>query len=1417
MQKQINIRKYIPLVRLMAMSVVWGLIPFSYIDESILQTRKESDSYEYLINVQVFAGNDTTICRNANLHIPDLNAYINGLVDDGYWFTAGDGYFLPDGTNNHRFSSAVTYIPGSADKASGSVRLYLVSDDPDGIGPMVQVTDEVIISLISAPGIACNNNLNIALGEDCTQLITPAMLVVNLQQPAELYTLVLRDAQGGIIPNNKVTGAHIYQEISYTVGHQCGPQVCMGTFHVGDYYIPTLACQDTSVFCGIDISPDSMGLPVSNQVFWEKLTPNSYRLENFDPCGPVILSFVDQVQQLNCAHNLNQRILRNWVATDESGNVTSCTQIISIRKRTVHDILPPPNYDNLDSMALECSGDWPRLPNGYPHPDFTGRPQPPGCSNIHMSYTDIEFESCGGSIHILRQWLILDHCTSQVRYINQTIKVMDRKPPVIECQESIILGTSAYYCHSGVQHIPLPQVTDSCSSFQLHVSATEFNTGNDASGFFSLTATQLRIENLPVGLYNVIYTAVDECQNVSTCEQIMEVRDNAIPFAICKSNVKVSLTVNGDGRLFAESMDNVSWDNCGIAAFEISKMTDTCGISGLDFGQYVDFCCLEANQNIMVSLKVTDFAGNTNICMAEVKVDDKIKPIITCPSNLTVSCDYDFDFEHLDVFGTVRTRQSDVQDIYIYDHYNNGYAGVDGYAIDNCFVDISSTYTDDLDCYVGTINRKFIAVDPQNNRDSCFQIISIANSNPFSESNIVWPQNYFANGCSLSDADTSLTGSPLFTGVLACANVAATYEDQVFNDSNGACIEILRKWTVVDWCQFDAASLKGLWTKVQVIKFNNTVKPTILSECRDTHFCIFDSDCELGRFYYKINAADDCTKSEDLKYKWKIDLNNNGSDDFSGNFDSIDLDLITGHHKVFIEVEDLCRNKTSCEFIIQSIDCKKPTPHCIGKITTVLMETGETHLIGAKDFDFGSYDNCTAGQDLFFGFNEELTEKTKVFNCSDLQNGVVAAIPLEIWVQDKAGNKDYCSVELIVQDNSDVCPDGNFEGVVIGDIQLETGRVIPRVRVRFFAGMAGYDKQVISGNDGTYWLEKVPEDIHGVLKASKQDDIKSGLTALDLVLTQRHILGSVKFESPYKVIAADVNRSNSVTVADLILIRKVILGEVSSFPNQVPNWRFIDKNHIFEDTLRPWNFEDSIMIEKVRAGGSFHDFIGVKMGDVNHSVELSFQDEDVESRESNFASMNYSFTDEHTIALSFDEDRVISGFQFSFREEHIAEILPSEKLAPYFHYRCEDGECRVLAYLPEDKLFYEGEPIFYITNSISRAEFQLTSSLRAEIYENLKIFPIRAVRMEKFDPIDKYATVLHHTSQGHLKIWVSPSIPHIIKHLSIFDVTGSTIFYQHQIDFSEINLDFSAWPSGIYFAKVELSDGSVKALKLLVH
>lgn len=49
--------------------------------------------------------------------------------------------------------------------------------------------------------------------------------------------------------------------------------------------------------------------------------------------------------------------------------------------------------------------------------------------------------------------------------------------------------------------------------------------------------------------------------------------------------------------------------------------------------------------------------------------------------------------------------------------------------------------------------------------------------------------------------------------------------------------------------------------------------------------------------------------------------------------------------------------------------------------------------------------------------------------------------------------------------------------------------------------------------------------------------------------------GIKPLNSPYKMIAADANHSNSITTFDVVEIRKLILGIYSKFPNNT-SWRF---------------------------------------------------------------------------------------------------------------------------------------------------------------------------------------------------------------------------------------------------------------------
>ncbi|MBK7338568.1 MAG: hypothetical protein IPJ00_21615 [Saprospirales bacterium] len=70
-------------------------------------------------------------------------------------------------------------------------------------------------------------------------------------------------------------------------------------------------------------------------------------------------------------------------------------------------------------------------------------------------------------------------------------------------------------------------------------------------------------------------------------------------------------------------------------------------------------------------------------------------------------------------------------------------------------------------------------------------------------------------------------------------------------------------------------------------------------------------------------------------------------------------------------------------------------------------------------------------------------------------------------------------------------------------------------------------------------------------------------------MIQQHILGQKLLSSPFKIIAADVNNSRSVTTLDMVQLRRVILNLESRFPNN-RSWRFISASHTFTDRYNPW-------------------------------------------------------------------------------------------------------------------------------------------------------------------------------------------------------------------------------------------------------
>ncbi len=757
--------------------------------------------------------------------------------------------------------------------------------------------------------------------------------------------------------------------------------------------------------------------------------------------------------------------------------------------------------------------------------------------NLVASYSDLEFDACGSGKKIIRDWIMVDWCDAQIqRKGSQTIYIKDQTAPRIidesgqEITElnDLIARVDPWTCQARLR-LPELQYVDDCSENII----VEWQTDG-------ITIEDGYLVNLAMAddMLQVNALVSDDCDNSAALSFNLVVIDDSPPVAVCKSSLVVVLSTqdeDGFAKVSAEDLDAGSHDS-GCGKLTIKAVREDDWITGLydcegaylgyeptscgaltqtvmreatkdcpateyqisEPGDYVKFCCADADKEINVLLFLTDEAGNTNVCRVPVRVENKTAPTLVCEDAI-VDCDSDTGIMTPRIIG--------------------GMCGSDTYE-----ARLLDELSDETKCRGSQIIREWYidldASDDFNTGDAyCRQVLTLSDAAIFDPYTIRWPvglDGSEVDGYSLSCGPDSLKSKVIqLPDPVACM----PQEDQHMPSwcetdcqiigysqeidtvaSASACLSIIRRWTVIDWCTYEsngvdrsesdrliaihdhrddscikcepanssldslyfrysAVEEDGYYTYDQLIKIVDDTAPEI--NMPDTIIIAINTprnskdepvECMADSMIH-ANARDFCgaTENDPSRLQWTVlvtkDFEVMESERMTG--DSVSVSSMYGEagdeHEILWAVRDGCGNQSSGITVVHFVDELAPTPLCITGLSTSISTGRAGAEVWAADFDFGSYDNCT--EELVFTI---VPEGVSPLQPSDegYEEQRAITIPcealenfqsLDVWIWDEAGNADHCTVALTVE--SDQIPCMSMDTIDAGSSHTIAGSV----------------------------------------------------------------------------------------------------------------------------------------------------------------------------------------------------------------------------------------------------------------------------------------------------------------------------------------------------------------------------------------
>ena len=394
-----------------------------------------------------------------------------------------------------------------------------------------------------------------------------------------------------------------------------------------------------------------------------------------------------------------------------------------------------------------------------------------------------------------------------------------------------------------------------------------------------------------------------------------------------------------------------------------------------------------------------------------------------------------------------------------------------------------------------------------------------------------------------------------------------------------------------------------------------------------------------------------------------------------------------------------------------------------------------------------------------------------------------------------------------------------------GEVKTEMGEGVKDVNVLLSGDLTA---TILTDISGAFSFEDLNPNENFVLDFEKNTNPWNGVTTQDIVAIRKHILGLEYLDSPYKLLAADVNNSGSLTGLDMALIRSLILLNIMEFPNN-PSWKIVDGNYIFPNPTQPWNspIPNFLTIDNIDGDRSYN-LIGIKMGDVNNSVQpWNLLGSETRGRDGNLTlsvdNQEVSIGGEYVVALRAKEFKEMNAFQFTLDfeqeklnflgfEKGVLENMSEQNIGPRF---LEKGKLTIAWTTSEGKNINDGEPLFFLKfkakekGDLSKMLKVNSSKTTAVAYdEEENIFDINLI----FAGEEKNSSIQVFPNPTDENIFVNINLEKTISiQLDIFNAFGqleksvlsSTI---HPKGFFQQKINVQTFSPGTYFIKMKMGE-----------